>query len=105
MEYDKDPSVHIEGAFYAPSSYKSPIFNYFREEEGFNLSAILKPEDDKVENVVLKDTNLNIIKHSPEFITNKDPTTPTAIVTGKEQHFCFSTLLRMLMNQTVYKNM
>jgi type I restriction enzyme R subunit len=34
-------------------------------------------EDDTVENEVLKDNNLNVIKHSPEFISNKSPDTPT----------------------------
>ena len=30
-----------------------------------------------LENFVLKDNNLSAIKYSPEFITNKDPNTPT----------------------------
>ncbi len=42
-----------------------------------NLSTLLKPEDDEIENFVLKDNNLSAIKYSPEFITNKDPNTPT----------------------------
>ena len=29
------------------------------------------------ENFILKDSNLSAIKHSPEFITNKEPNTPT----------------------------
>ena len=38
---------------------------------------MFKPEDDELENFVLKDNNLVAIKHSPEFLTNKDPNTPT----------------------------
>jgi len=37
MEYDDSSPEKIEGAFYASASYKKPIFNYFREEESFNL--------------------------------------------------------------------
>lgn len=77
MEYDDDSTLPIQGAFYATSSYKTPIFNYFREEEQFDLEALLLPQNDEVENFVLKDNNLAIIKHSPEFLTNKDPNTPT----------------------------
>lgn len=77
MEYDNDSSLPIEGAFYASASYKEPIFNYFREEESYDSLAILNEEDDELENQILKDNNLAIIKHSPEFITNKNPNTPT----------------------------
>ena len=77
MEYDDEAVMPIEGAFYASSSYNKPIFNYFREEENLDLATILKEEDDDIENIVLKDNNLNVIKHSPEFITNKNPNTPT----------------------------
>jgi type I restriction enzyme R subunit len=37
----------------------------------------LADEDDAVENEVLRDNNLNVIKHSPEFLSNKSPDTPT----------------------------
>lgn len=77
MEYDDGSPQPIEGAFYACSSYDEPIFNYFREEQQFDLDALLAPENDTVENEVLKDNNLNVIKHSPEFISNKSPDTPT----------------------------
>lgn len=77
MEYDDCSPQPIEGAFYASPSYYKPVFNYFREEETLDLNVLLKPEDDAVENAVLKDNNLNIIKHSPEFLTNKSPDTPT----------------------------
>lgn len=77
MEYDDGSPQPIEGAFYACPSYDKPIFNYFREEEKLDLASILQPEDDAIENQVLHDNNLNVIKHNPEFITNKDSGTPT----------------------------
>lgn len=76
MEYD-DTNLPIQGAFYASTSTTKPIFNYFREEEHFDLAKLLKAEDEELENFVLKDNNLNMIKHSPEFLTNKNPDTPT----------------------------
>lgn len=77
MEYDTESIVPIQGAFYATTSYKNANFNCFREEDRLDTSILLKPEDDGVENFVLKDNNLSSIKHSPEFITNKDNNTPT----------------------------
>lgn len=77
MEYEDGSPQPIEGAFYASSSYDAPIFNYFREEEVLDLAQILDAENDQLENEVLRDNNLNVIKHSPEFLTNKSPNTPT----------------------------
>jgi type I restriction enzyme R subunit len=77
MEYDSEDVEPIQGAFYATTSYAEANFNYFREEAEFNLSTLLKPEDDTLENFVLKDNNLSAIKHSPEFLTNKNPDAPT----------------------------
>lgn len=77
MEYEDGSPQPIEGAFYASPSYDTPIFNYFREEETLNLAELLAAEDDDVENEVLRDNNLNVIKHSPEFLSNKDPDAPT----------------------------
>lgn len=77
MEYDDSSPQPIEGAFYASPSYDTPTFNYFREEEELNLADLLADEDDALENEVLKDNNLSVIKHSPEFISNKLPGTPT----------------------------
>lgn len=77
MEYDSLDSLPIQGVFYASPSYQKPIFNYFREEETFDLDKILKSENEEIEDFVLKDNNLAVIKFSPEFITNKDPNTPT----------------------------
>ncbi|RJG02120.1 type I restriction endonuclease subunit R [Noviherbaspirillum sedimenti] len=77
MEYDDGSPQPIEGAFYASPSYDSPVFNYFREEETLDITQLLADEDDTLENEVLRDNNLNVIKHSPEFLSNKSPDTPT----------------------------
>lgn len=80
MEYEDGSPQPIEGAFYASPSYESPVFNYFREDpevETLDLERLLAAEDDALENEVLGDNNLNVIKHSPEFLSNKSPDTPT----------------------------
>ena len=77
MEYDTESIEPIQGAFYASSSYSNANFNCFREEEILDTAALLAPENDALENFVLKDNNLSSIKHSPEFFTNKEPNTPT----------------------------
>ena len=77
MEYDDGAVQPIEGAFYASPSYDKPVFNYFREEEVLNLTALLKPLSEETEFAVLKDNNLEVIRSNPEFITNKEPNRPT----------------------------
>ena len=77
MEYDDYDPEPVQGAFYSSSSYLDPVFNYFREEDVLNLSALLKPISDKIELEVLKDNNLEVIRTNPEFIVNKDPNRPT----------------------------
>jgi type I restriction enzyme R subunit len=77
MEYDDGDMQPIQGAFYATTSYYKPKFNYFREEEVFNYTALLKPLSDDAELNVLKDNNLEVIRTNPEFITNKEPDRPT----------------------------
>jgi type I restriction enzyme R subunit len=71
----------LEGAFYSTTNYRKPIFNYFREEETFDLEKLLLPVSDETENIVLKDTNLIGIKSSDEFASNKSPHTPTNSIT------------------------
>jgi len=94
MEYDLESIEPIQGAFYSSTSYSSANFNCFREEETFDLNTLLKSEDDILENFVLKDNNLSSIKYSPEFITNKDPHTPTnRIITSL---FCKDRLAMLL---------
>lgn len=77
MEYDDSDPEPLQGAFYASSSYSKPEFNYFREEELFNLTLLLKPLTEDEELKVLKDNNLEVIRTSPEFQTNKDHNRPT----------------------------
>lgn len=77
MEYDDSSPMPIEGAFYATASYQKPSFNYFREEQQFNLNELLSTVKDANETAVLKDNNLLSIKQSPEFAKNKSPETPT----------------------------
>ncbi|MCF4008622.1 type I restriction endonuclease subunit R [Rheinheimera sp. UJ63] len=77
MEYDDGDPEPVQGAFYASSSYHKPVFNYFREEEILNLTALLKPVSDEQELKVLKDNNLEVIRSNPEFQTNKQPERPT----------------------------
>jgi len=77
MEYEDGSPLPIEGAFYSTTSYHKPIFNYFREEEEFDLSSILSDVSDDVENLVLRDNNLISIKNSEEFVINKNPNSPT----------------------------
>lgn len=95
MEYEDGSPQPIQGAFYASPAYDAPAFNYFREEETLDLSALLSDENDAIENEVLKDNNLNVIKHSPEFISNKAPDTPTnRICTSLFSRARFAFLLR-----------
>ncbi|MCO6173589.1 type I restriction endonuclease [Flavobacterium sp. NRK F10] len=77
MEYDDNALQPLQGAFYSTTSYYKPIFNYFREEETFDLESLLNTVEDDLENFVLKDNNLLSIKNSPEFLTNKNPKSPT----------------------------
>lgn len=77
MNYEEDNANLLQGSFYACSSYDEPNFNFFREEEDFDLSKILNQNDEILENEILKDNNLISIKNSKEFITNKDPYTAT----------------------------
>lgn len=76
MEYDSDPTVQIQGAFYASISSKNAMFNCFREEDTdiFNRISVL---DEDVERFILKDNNLVTIKESDEYITNKSAIKPT----------------------------
>lgn len=77
MEYDDVDPEPVQGAFYASSSYHKPVFNYFREEEILNLTALLKSVSDADELNVLKDNHLEVIRSNPEFQTNKQPERPT----------------------------
>lgn len=77
MEYDDAAAEPIQGAFYAASTYGEAHFNYFREERAASLASTIGPLDEKVEDLILSDTNLVSIKGTPEFERNKAPDTPT----------------------------
>lgn len=76
MEYDDEAAEPLQGAFYSTTSYKSPIFNFFREPED-TPAVELETLTEAQERAVLKDNNLLSILHSPEYITNKDSNSPT----------------------------
>lgn len=77
MEYEDGIVEPIFGAFYATSAYADLSFNYFREDEDYPVNHKLRLITEQDENAILKDNNLLVIKHSPEFKTNKEPNTPT----------------------------
>lgn len=77
MEYEDGVIEPIQGAYYATAAYKDLHFNYFREEENLNLTQLLQPENEEIENEILKDNNVSAIKYTPEFQTNKHYNTPT----------------------------
>jgi type I restriction enzyme R subunit len=77
MEYDNESTSMLQGAFYATASYQKPSFNFFREDPSFDVNVLLSSIDDETETFVLKDNNLVGIKNSEEFITNKNPDSPT----------------------------
>ena len=76
MEYDSESVVPIQGASYATPSIDDVGFNCFREEPPAILTA-LSNIDELVENFILRDNNLDAIKNSEEYITNKSETKPT----------------------------
>jgi type I restriction enzyme, R subunit len=77
MPYEDGVIEPVQGAYYATAAYKDLHFNYFREEENLNLTMLLAKENPETENLILKDNNAEVLKHSPEFKTNKDYNTPT----------------------------
>ncbi|SHJ97130.1 type I restriction endonuclease subunit R [Pseudozobellia thermophila] len=81
MKYSDDDTQMLEGAFYSTTNYYSPVFNYFREEETFDLDTLLQPISEETENFILKDTNYLSIKNSKEYLANKSPNTPTNAIT------------------------
>jgi len=81
MKYSEDDTQMLEGAFYSTTNYSRPVFNFFREEETFDLETQLNPLSEEDENAVLKDTNLLSIKTNREYQSNKKATTPTNQIT------------------------
>lgn len=77
MEYEDGVVDPIFGAFYGTPAYGEVLFNYFREDLDYPIKQLLGSVSEESENMLLKDNNLSVIKHNPEFITNKDERTPT----------------------------
>jgi type I restriction enzyme R subunit len=77
MEYDEHGLQPLQGAFYATTAYGKVNFNFFREEQQFDLNTFLSPLSDDHENEILSDNGLIAIKYAPEFLTNKNPESPT----------------------------
>lgn len=85
MEYDHDSIVPIQGAFYSTNAKDKATFNCFREktaknEEGksnFYKDFTYLTVPDSTENFILTDNNSTVIKHTPEYKTNKSVNTPT----------------------------
>jgi len=77
MEYDPESIEPVQGAFYATTSRTDVCFNFFREEDDRIFSQYQNLLEDTLEDTILEDTNHPAIKHTPEFLTNKDPRTPT----------------------------
>lgn len=77
MEYEDGVVDPVFGAFYATSAYSDLKFNFFREDPDYPVRQALLPLTDEQENKVLRDNNLMVIKHNPEFQTNKFENSPT----------------------------
>jgi len=78
MEYDDADLNKLLGAFYATTAKNYDTqFNHFREQKKSDFIDSIQAIDEDDEDLILKDNNAIVIKHSPEFITNKDIDTPT----------------------------
>lgn len=78
MEYDDTDTNKLQGAFYATTAKNSDThFNNFREQKRSEFIDEIKEIDENIENLILNDNNCRVIKHSPEFLSNKDSDTPT----------------------------
>jgi len=85
MEYDNESIVPIQGAFYSTNAKNKATFNCFREKTAKNeegklnfykdFSYLTLPES--IEHFILTDNNSAVIKHTPEYQTNKSVNTPT----------------------------
>ena len=78
MEYDDTDNHKLIGAFYATTAKNTETnFNNFREQKKSEYIDEIKEIDEKIEDFILTDNNCRVIKHSPEFLSNKDIDTPT----------------------------
>lgn len=78
MEYDDSDNSKLQGAFYATTAKNTETtFNNLREQKRSEFIDEIKDIDEKTEDFILSDNNCGIIKHSPEFLSNKDIEKPT----------------------------
>lgn len=78
MEYDDPVLGSLAGAYYAtPARNHDVFFNYMREQRESEIVGEVKEIIEDFEEFILKDNNLEIIKTSPEYITNNKKDTPT----------------------------
>ena len=78
MEYDDTDQHKLIGAFYATTAKNfDTSFNNFREQKRSEFIDEIKDIDEKTEDFIIKDNNCPTIKHSPEFLSNKDIDSPT----------------------------
>lgn len=77
MEYEDGIVEPVFGAFYATSAYSDLHFNYFREDEDYPVKQKLVTLSEQEESSILRDNNLQVIKHNQEFNINKEANTPT----------------------------
>ena len=78
MEYDDTDNHKLIGAFYATTAKNfDTTFNNFREQKRSEYIDDIKDIDEKIEDYILSDNNCRVIKHSPEFVSNKDIESPT----------------------------
>lgn len=78
MEYDDTGIDQLQWAFYATTASNSSVkFNNFREELRSEIIDSVHDIKTETEDFILHDTHYPTLKHSPEFITNKDIDKPT----------------------------
>jgi type I restriction enzyme R subunit len=77
MPYDNTGQDQLQGAFYASASKSKAFFNNFREQLWPELIDHINPEKPDEEDFILKDNNLQVIKNSDEYLTNKSQDTST----------------------------
>jgi type I restriction enzyme R subunit len=78
MEYDDTDTHKLQGAFYATTAKNTDTqFNNFREQKRSEFIDLITDIDEATEDFILADNNHKVIKHAPEFHSNKDIDSPT----------------------------
>jgi len=78
MEYDDADTNKLQGAFYATTATNYDTqFNNFREQKKSEYIDHITEIAESVEDFILADNNCKVIKHAPEFQSNKNIDSPT----------------------------